>query len=119
MDANGELKQYYDAVELHDDITGELLDPVLVQVGGQEELKRFADMHDYDYAQRGSIPVNSHMVNVRWVHVNKGSVNEPKVRCRLVAQELKRGKRDEFYAATPPLEAKKMLFFVSCGLWVD
>ena len=29
---------------------------------------------------------------------------------RLVAQEIKRDKREDLFAATPPLEAKKMLF---------
>ena len=35
----------------------------------------------------------------------------PEYRSRLVAQEIKTDKREDLFAATPPLEAKKM--FVS------
>ena len=52
------------------------------------------------------------IVGCRWVNCNKGDVAEPDVRCRLVAQEVNHGDgpTDAFYAATPPLEAKRMLF---------
>jgi hypothetical protein len=52
-------------------------------------------------------------VSVRWVDVNKGSQESPEIRCRLVARDFK-GKRDkdreDLFAATPPLEAKRTLF---------
>ena len=32
------------------------------------------------------------------------------MRCRFVAKEIRRGTREDLFAATPPLEAKKMLF---------
>ena len=41
--------------------------------------------------------------------VNKGDDVNPEYRSRLVAQEIKMDKRDDSSAATPPLEAKKML----------
>ncbi len=34
----------------------------------------------------------------------------PECRARLVAKEIKRDARDDLFAATPPLEAKKLLF---------
>ena len=49
--------------------------------------------------------------SVRWVDVNNGGEGEMEVRCRLVARDFK-GKakgRDNLFAATPPLEAKRML----------
>ena len=48
----------------------------------------------------------------RWVNCNKGDLTNPDVRCRLVAQEVNHGDgpTDAFYAATPPLEAKRLLF---------
>ena len=53
------------------------------------------------------------LVSVRWVDVNKGGEGAMEVRCcRLVARDFK-GKdkgRDHLFAATPPLEAKKLLF---------
>ena len=49
-------------------------------------------------------------IGVRWVISNKGDVKHPEVRARLVAKEIKRDKREDLFAATPPLEAKKALF---------
>ena len=51
------------------------------------------------------------VVGCRWVNCNKGDLSDPDVRCRLVAQEVNHGDgpTDAFYAATPPLEAKRML----------
>ena len=49
-------------------------------------------------------------ITVRWLDINKGDEDSPEYRSRLVAQEIKRDKREDLFAATPPLEAKKMLF---------
>lgn len=46
----------------------------------------------------------------RWVNRNKGDNKTPKVRCRYVATEVNTESNMDFYAATPPLEAKRMLF---------
>ena len=41
-------------------------------------------------------------VKVKLVRVNKGTTEHPKIRCRLVAQELGHGVReDELFAGTP------------------
>ena len=51
------------------------------------------------------------VIGTRWVNCNKQDKDNPKVRGRLVAQEVNNGQaQDEFYAATPPLEAKRVLF---------
>ena len=52
------------------------------------------------------------IVGCRWVNCNKGDLEDPDVRCRLVAQEVNHGDspNDAFYAATPPLEAERLLF---------
>ena len=49
-------------------------------------------------------------IGVRWVDVNKGDAVNPEYRSRLVAKEIKVNKREDLFAATPPLEAKKLLF---------
>jgi hypothetical protein len=41
--------------------------------------------------------------------VNKGTVDKPNIRCRLVAREIKTHDNESFLAATPPLESLKML----------
>ena len=51
------------------------------------------------------------VVGGRWVTHNKGDVENPRCRGRSVAQEVNTtGDADPFfYAATPPLEAKRVL----------
>ena len=46
-------------------------------------------------------------IGTRWIDVNKGDDDNPEYRSRLVAQEIKRDNREDLFAATPPLEAKK------------
>ncbi len=52
---------------------------------------------------------------VKWVDANKGDEEMPVYRCRLVAKENKKNKREELFVATPPLEAKKTLL----SLWAS
>ena len=47
----------------------------------------------------------------RWVICNKNDANDPDVRARRVAQEVSHCEEVSCYAATPPLEARRMLFF--------
>ena len=49
-------------------------------------------------------------ISVRWLDINKGDEDNHEYRSRLVAQEIKKDKREDLFAATPPLEAKKMIF---------
>ena len=50
------------------------------------------------------------VIRTRWVICNKGDATVPDVRARLVACEVNQYKSDEFFAATPPLECKRLLF---------
>ncbi len=47
---------------------------------------------------------------VKRVDANKGDEQNPEYRCRSVATEIKKDKREDLFAATPPLEAKKTFF---------
>ena len=49
-------------------------------------------------------------IKVKWVDINKGDEINKEYRSRLVAKEIKMDKRCDLFAATPPLEAKKMLY---------
>ena len=95
-----------------DDVTGEILDWDGVVQARAEEIKEFRKhgVHHkvpikecYDETEKAPI-------GVRWVDINKGDLLNPDYRSRLVAKEIKRDKREDLFAATPPLEAKKMLF---------
>ena len=54
--------------------------------------------------------VRGKIIGSRWVNCNKNDLEDPDVRCRLVGQEVNLHADEPFYAATPPLEAKRMLF---------
>lgn len=49
-------------------------------------------------------------IGVRWVDVDKGDSTNCEYRSRLVAKGIDTEKREDLFAATPPLEAKKALF---------
>ncbi len=48
-------------------------------------------------------------IATRWVDVNKGDAASPDVRARLVAKDFAAKRDDAFFAATPPLEALRLL----------
>ena len=50
------------------------------------------------------------IIGTRWVLSNKNDALDPDVRARLVAQEISMYNDESFFAATPPLESKRMLF---------
>ena len=50
------------------------------------------------------------VLNGRWVLSNKTDLVNPDVRARYVACELNTFDDAAFFAATPPLEAKRLLF---------
>ena len=52
---------------------------------------------------------NKKVIGTRWVDTNKGDNLKPNLRSRLVAQDLKRGSMEEYFAAMPPLSALRTL----------
>ena len=49
------------------------------------------------------------IIGTRWVDTNKGDSVNPECRSRLVGREFNVGKYDTLYAATPPLEALRVI----------
>ena len=49
------------------------------------------------------------VIGTRWVSCNKGDADNPDIRCRLVCQEVNTYDSDKFFAATPPLEALRLI----------
>ena len=97
--------------EVFDDLTGDALDQRLVREAREEEMNEFKK-----YGVYVKVPVEEcwketgkNPIGVRWVDVNKGDRENPKYRSRLVAKEIKKDKREDLFAATPPIEAKKGL----------
>ena len=48
-------------------------------------------------------------IRVRWVDVNKGDDDHPKIRSRLVAREIRAPGTESVFAPTPPLEALRTI----------
>ena len=48
-------------------------------------------------------------IGTKWIDINKGDKLHPEYRSRLVAQEIKMDKRNDLFAATPPIEALRCL----------
>ena len=100
-------------MEFWDDMSGKRLDARLIKEARDEEMVEVRKHAVYVKVplsqcrdETGRAPVG-----VRWVDVNKGDDTNPEYRSRLVAQELKRTSIvEDLFAATPPLEAKKILF---------
>ena len=54
----------------------------------------------------------------KWVDVNKGMLQDPVIRCRLVVRDFKpKGEpaRGDLFAAMPPLEAKEVLLSIAAS----
>ena len=49
------------------------------------------------------------IIGARWIDINKGDLKIPNYRSRSVGKEFNNGKDDSLVAATPPLEALRML----------
>ena len=50
-------------------------------------------------------------IGTRWIDINEGDELNPDHRSRLVAQQVKYSSKEKnIFAATPPLEAQKLLF---------
>ena len=98
--------------EFYDNLSGEWLDPGMVREARKTEMEEVEKHGVYEkvpleecYKETGKPPIGT-----RWVDTNKGDKIHPEYRSRLVAQEINMDKREDLFAATPPLEAKKLLF---------
>jgi hypothetical protein len=94
-----------------DDVSGQALQPDLVKHARWKELQEFNKHEVYVkvnikecWDTTGKPPIGT-----KWIDINKGDADNPDYRSRLVAQEIKTDKREYLFAATPPLEALRML----------
>jgi hypothetical protein len=103
--------------ETYDEITGAVLPPDLVRQARAEEVKFMLDWGVWERApisdcwrDTGRAPIGS-----KWVDVNKGDVTKPLIRSRFVVKEIATYKTDDFFAATPPLEAFRLLLSLAAS----
>jgi len=82
-----------------------------VAAAREEEVAAMEEWHVWDevpitqcFKATGKRPLGG-----RWVDVNKGDRAHPNVRSRWVAKDIAFYKTDDFFAATPPLEALRLI----------
>ena len=105
------LQTYKGGGDYWDEITGEVLPKELTRAARMEELTFMKSWQVWDtvpvslcWKALGKPPLGG-----KWVDVNKGDSDNPLIRSRYVAKEIAMSKDLEFFAATPPLEALRML----------
>ena len=94
---------------------GESLDPNRVKAARAEEMDYVRKMNLYTkvpasecFKKTGKQPIS-----VRWIDVNKGDSSNMNYRSRRVAWEINTHKRDDLFAATPLLEALKIILSIT------
>ena len=100
-----------------DDVSRASLDPKAVRAARAEEVDYVKKMGFYTKVpiseclkQTGQTPIS-----IRWIDINKGDVSNPNYRSRLVAREINTHKRDDSFAATPPLEALNVILSMTAS----
>ena len=93
-----------------DDVSGLQLDDGMVACARRVEIEYFKSMNAYTRVPRSqALSEGAKVITLRWIDVNKGDRESPNYSLRLVGREFKEGKDDSLYAATPPLEAMRLI----------
>ena len=103
--------KYDGSLESWDDVTGASLVAKLVQQARAIEMTFFAKMGVFaERLPRHVVKARGgKIIKGRWVDTNKGDSTVPDYRSRFVGKEFNVGVDPALYAATPPLEALKLL----------
>ena len=93
-----------------DDVRGGELDWEQVQKARLEEVEYMRKRGLWKVVPRAQAE-GKKVTSVKWVDTNKGTEEDPMIRCRLVARDFRAADRDreDLFAATPPWELKKLL----------
>ena len=95
-----------------DETSHKLLDSSEVIAARLDEIQQIRNHKVYEKVPLGECHQRSGKasIKVKWLDTNKGDEINKEYRSRLVAKQIKRDKREDLFAATPPLEAKTNLF---------
>ena len=93
-----------------DDVTGADLNVEDVKAARKLEMEYFKKLGVYEVVSRDMVQLTGgKLIGTRWVDVNKGDSTNVECRSRLVGREFNVGRDDALYAATPPLEALRLI----------
>ena len=94
-----------------DEYTSEPLPSAWVESAIQDEIEYFnAKVWVGVPIQEALSDPAAKIIGTRWVVCNKNDTDDPDIRARLVAQEVNVHGDPSLFAATPPLDSKRMLF---------
>ena len=99
----------YEGMEFVDDISGAPLVKELAIAARKLEIDFFKRMGVYTKINREKW---MKVITTRWIDQNKGDSETPNYRARLVGREIKRDKREDLFAATPPLESLRIIISI-------
>ena len=104
-----------------DDLTCMKLDAGTVIEARTKEVTYLRDKRVYDKIPRHQAVKNKwKIIRTRWIDINTGDDENPVYRSRLVGKEFNTYNDLSLYAATPPLEALRLIFALgghfACGL---
>ena len=91
-----------------DDITGRALDADAVKAARALEMEYFQKLKVYTKVPR-EISKGKKVIKTRWIDINKGDEASPDLRSRLVGKEFADSIDPGLYAATPPVEAMRVI----------
>ena len=99
---------YLDAMFV-DDMSGNVLDKQEAIAARRKELEFFKRLGVYTKVQKTA---GMKIISTKWLDVNKGDEDSKNYRARLVGREIAHDKRDDLFAATPPLESLRMILSI-------
>ena len=89
-----------------DDVHGGLMDKKLATAARRLEIEFFRKMGVYTKVKREPW---MKIISTKWIDTNKGDADSPNYRARFVGREIATYKRDDLFAATPPLESLRYI----------
>ena len=94
----------YDGMIYWDDVSGKTSSRELVEAARMEEIEEAQRMEVWEEVPRSQAIARTGRppIGTRWVDTDKGDKGHPKVRRRLVAQEIRKNSNFEMFVATPP-----------------
>ena len=97
-------------MRVSDGVSGAALDPKLVVKARQLEMDYFGKMGVYHKVPRKTMQQHGgRTIGTRWIDINNGDEESPDYRSRSVGKEFNVGSDPALYAATPPLEALRII----------
>ncbi len=103
------FSELYEDMDFVDDVTGAPLDKDEAVAARKTEITFFKKRGVHTKVRREPW---MKVLTTKWLDVNKGDDVAKNYRARLVGREIKRSKRDDLFAATPPLESLRMILSI-------